>query len=77
MNFFNQYDKMNQIISTSVIKQFGFQGFSTKKTKRKPEKQKKTMKHGNLETHVCFQETCLQALTKLSLGKLIPDLTLY
>ena len=54
LNFFNQYGKMNQIILTSVHKQFGFQGFLTQENPKKPEKQKKTLKHGNLETHVCF-----------------------
>ena len=54
LNFFNQYDKMDQIILTSVIKQFGFQRFLNQENMKKPEKQKKTLKHGNLETHVCF-----------------------
>ena len=59
--------------------QFGFQWFLNQENWKKPKKNlKKTLKQGNLETHVRFSKgTCLQGLAKLSLGKLIPDLTLY
>jgi len=58
----------------SVIRPFGFQGFLNRENQKKP---KKTLKHGNMETHVCFPGNLPAGCCQVKPSEVNPDLTLY
>jgi len=59
---------------SSVIRHFGFQGFLNWENQKKP---KKTLKRGNMETHVCFPGNLPAGSCQVKPSEVNPDLTLY